>query len=100
MLYVAFLNRLYCVSGKYKMDGLTEAQERCLNIINNYIEENGCAPTRQELAEFLDEKSTNGVNQKLKQLETKMFIKIYPIGKKRNIVVLRGSERQLVLFKE
>lgn len=82
------------------MDGLTETQERCLNIINKYIEENGCAPTRQELAESLDEKSTNGVNQKLKQLEKKMFIKIRPIGKKRNIVLLRGSERQLVLFKE
>lgn len=82
------------------MDGLTEAQERCLNIIINYIEENGCAPTRQELADFLGEKSTNGVNQKLKQLEKKGFMRIHPTGKKRNITVLRGSERQLVLFEE
>ncbi len=80
------------------MDGLTEAQERCLNIINNYIEENGCAPTWNDLAELLGQKSTNGINQILEALRKKLYIKIEPPGRKRNIVILRRPHRQMGLF--
>ncbi len=82
------------------MDRLTESQERCLNIIIRFVEENSHAPTRRELAELLGQKSLNGVNQKLRQLEKKGFIRMYPARKKRNIVVLSKSRRQTTLFKE
>ena len=82
------------------MEDLTASQEQCLDIIIQFIAKNGHAPTRQELAEQLSQKSANGVNQKLRQLQDKGYIEIRPARKKRNIVVLRGSERQLVLFKE
>jgi len=82
------------------MEDLTESQEQCLDLIIQFITKNGCAPTRQELAEKLKQKSINGVNQKLKQLQDKGYIQIRPARKKRNIVVLRKSERQMVLFDE
>ena len=56
---------------------LTESQELCLNLIVYFIKENGHAPTRKELAELLKQKSLNGVNQKLRQLEKKGFIEDY-----------------------
>ena len=82
------------------MEDLTESQGQCLDIIVQFIAKNGCAPTRQELAEQLKQKSINGVNQKLKQLQEKNYIEIRPARKKRNIVVLQKSERQMVLFDE
>ena len=82
------------------MKGLTKPQEQCLDIIVQFIMKNGHAPTRQELTDRLKEKSVNGVNQKLTQLQHKGYIQIRPVRKKRNIIVLRKPEKQMVLFDE
>ena len=83
---------------KIGMDELTESQERCLLLIDRYIEEHGHSPTRQELSELLGQKSTNGVNQILEALQKKGYIKLEPPRRKRNIVILRRSHRQMELF--
>jgi len=80
------------------MDGLTPLQERCLGLIIRFIEEHGFSPTRKELAEISEEKSANGVNQRLVQLQKKGYIKLGPPRKKRNIVILKRPETQLELF--
>lgn len=80
------------------MDELTPLQARCLGHIIRFIEDNGFSPTRKELAEILEEKSTNGINQRLVQLQKKGYIKISSPRKKRNIVVLKRPETQLELF--
>lgn len=82
------------------MEELTELQERGLLLIDVYIKEHGQAPTRRELAELLGQKSTNGVNQMLQQLEKKRYIKLDPPRKKRNIKVIRKPQVQLNLFNE
>ncbi len=82
------------------MDGLTESQERCLLLIDRYIEKHGQSPTRQELSELLGQKSTNGVNQILEALQKKGYIKLDPPRKKRNIIVLKKSQRQMAFFDE
>jgi len=80
------------------MDDLTELQERGLLLIASYIKEHGQAPTRRELAELLGQKSTNGVNQILQQLQKKGYIKLQPPRRRRNIVILRRPHRQMDLF--
>lgn len=80
------------------MDELTELQERGLLLIDGYIKEHGQAPTRRELAELLGQKSTNGVNQILQQLQKKGYIKLQPPRRRRNIVILRRPHRQMDLF--
>ena len=80
------------------MDKLTESQNRCLLLIDHYIEERGHSPTRQELLELLGQKSTNGVNQILGSLQKKGYIKLDPPRRKRNIVILKQSHRQMDLF--
>ena len=77
---------------------LTEKQQRTFEVVDKYKKEKEIAPTRQELKELLNEKSVHGVNQKLRQLEKKGYIKIEPPGRKRNIVILRRSHRQMGLF--
>ena len=80
------------------MDELTEPQERCLLLIDRYIEEHRNSPTRQELSELLEQKSTNGVNQILEALRKKSYIKLEPPRWKRNIVILRRPHRQMGFF--
>jgi SOS-response transcriptional repressor LexA len=80
------------------MSELTEIQERCLKIIITFTQKNGKPPTRKELADLVGQKSTNGINQILSALNKKGYIKIDPPGKRRNIMVLRGNSKQLVLF--
>ena len=83
------------------MEELTELQERCLNIIDDFLNQNGGKPpTRRELMNLLHQKSINGVNQILTALEKKGFIKINPPKKKRNIFIIRRHNKQLVLFKD
>jgi SOS-response transcriptional repressor LexA len=79
---------------------LTEKQRRTFEVVDKYKKEKEIAPTRQELKELLNEKSVHGVNQKLRQLEKKGYIKIGPPGRKRNIVILRQLYRQMGLFDE
>lgn len=80
------------------MDGLTPLQERCLLLIRDHLQREGQAPTRRELAKLVGQKSTNGVNQILKALAKKRFIKFTPPERSRNIVLLRMPERQLALL--
>jgi len=77
---------------------LTEKQQRTFEALDQYIKENGIAPTRKELKELLNEKSVHRVNQKLRQLEKKGYIRIHPPGKKRNIVILKSPYNQMSLF--
>ena len=79
-------------------DELTEKQEGFFKVIDRYIKENGVSPTRQELAELTEEKSINGVNQKLEQIRAKGYVRIHPPRKKRNILILKQPYKQMVLF--
>jgi SOS-response transcriptional repressor LexA len=81
------------------MEELTELQERCLNIIDDFLNQNGGRPpTRRELMNLLKQKSINGVNQILKALERKGYIKLGPARQRRNIIVLKRPVKQLGLF--
>ena len=81
------------------MEELTELQERCLNIIDDFLNQNGGRPpTRRELMGLLHQKSINGVNQILRALQKKDYIKLGPARQRRNIVVLRRPVKQLGLF--
>ena len=81
------------------MDGLTAIQDDCLRAITRYIRKEGRAPTRRELVELTDQRSTNGVNQLLRALAKKGCIRIGPTGKARNIVVLHIPPKQLSLIR-
>lgn len=77
---------------------LTEKQQRTFDALDQYIKENEIAPTRKELKKLLNEKSVHGVNQKLRQLEKKGYIRIHPPEKKRNIIILKWPYNQMDLF--
>ena len=57
------------------MQGLTERQRQILEFITRRIEEQGYPPTIREIGEQMGIKSTNGVNDHLKALERKGFLK-------------------------
>jgi len=80
------------------MAELTELQEQGLFVINRYVKENRESPTRRELKELLGQKSMNGVNQILEQLQRKGYIRLEPPRKKRNIKVIRKPHKQMDLF--
>ena len=57
------------------MQGLTERQRQILEFITQRIEAQGYPPTIREIGEQMGIKSTNGVNDHLKALERKGFLK-------------------------
>ncbi len=57
------------------MQGLTDRQREILDFISKRIEEQGYPPTIREIGEFMGIRSTNGVNDHLKALERKGFLK-------------------------
>lgn len=57
------------------MQGLTDRQREILEFITRRIEEQGYPPTIREIGEFMGIRSTNGVNDHLKALERKGFLK-------------------------
>lgn len=57
------------------MQGLTDRQREILDFISRRIEEQGYPPTIREIGEFMGIRSTNGVNDHLKALERKGFLK-------------------------
>jgi len=57
------------------MQGLTERQRQILEFITKRIEEQGYPPTIREIGEQMGIKSTNGVNDHLKALERKGYLK-------------------------
>lgn len=57
------------------MQGLTERQRQILDFITKRIQEQGYPPTIREIGEEMGIKSTNGVNDHLKALERKGYLK-------------------------
>lgn len=57
------------------MQGLTQRQEQTLAFIRSSIEERGYPPTLREIGEHMGIKSTNGVNDHLRALERKGYLR-------------------------
>jgi repressor LexA len=57
------------------MQGLTKRQEQTLSFIRRSIEERGYPPTLREIGEHMGIKSTNGVNDHLRALERKGYLR-------------------------
>lgn len=57
------------------MQGLTKRQEQTLDYIRQSIEERGYPPTLREIGEFMGIRSTNGVNDHLRALERKGYLR-------------------------
>lgn len=57
------------------MQGLTKRQSQTLDFIRQSIEERGYPPTLREIGEFMGIRSTNGVNDHLRALERKGYLR-------------------------
>src|ERR1051325_6951758 len=57
------------------MQGLTQRQEQTLDFIRQSIEERGYPPTLREIGEYMGIRSTNGVNDHLRALERKGYLR-------------------------
>jgi len=57
------------------MQGLTKRQEETLDFIRKSIEERGYPPTLREIGESMGIRSTNGVNDHLRALERKGYLR-------------------------
>lgn len=57
------------------MQGLTKRQEQTLDFIRHSIEERGYPPTLREIGEHMGIRSTNGVNDHLRALERKGYLR-------------------------
>jgi repressor LexA len=57
------------------MQGLTGRQEQTLDFIRKSIEERGYPPTLREIGEYMGIRSTNGVNDPLRALERKGYLR-------------------------
>lgn len=57
------------------MQGLTKRQEQTLDFIRQSIEERGYPPTLREIGEYMGIRSTNGVNDHLRALERKGYLR-------------------------
>jgi repressor LexA len=57
------------------MQGLTKRQEQTLDFIRKSIEERGYPPTLREIGESMGIRSTNGVNDHLRALERKGYLR-------------------------
>jgi repressor LexA len=68
--------RVYgCSDSLAPMQGLTDRQREILKFITERIDEQGYPPTIREIGEFMGIRSTNGVNDHLKALERKGYLK-------------------------
>lgn len=57
------------------MQGLTKRQEQTLDYIRQSVVERGYPPTLREIGEFMGIRSTNGVNDHLRALERKGYLR-------------------------
>src|SRR6185503_5366140 len=57
------------------MQGLTKRQEQTLDFIRHSINERGYPPTLREIGEYMGIRSTNGVNDHLRALERKGYLR-------------------------
>jgi repressor LexA len=72
-------------------DSLTARQAEILELIRTYIAEEGCPPTRAEIANALGFRSANAAEDHLRALERKGAIEIIP-GSSRGIRLLNAEE--------
>jgi repressor LexA len=73
------------------IDTLTARQAEILELIRSYIDEEGCPPTRAEIAGTLGFRSPNAAEDHLRALERKGVIEIIP-GSSRGIRLLDEGE--------
>src|SRR6185503_16466122 len=57
------------------MQGLTKRQEQTLDFIRHSINERGYPPTLREIGEYMGIRSTNDVNDHLRALERKGYLR-------------------------
>src|SRR5689334_17801622 len=75
------------------MQGLTKRQEETLDFIRQSIEERGYPPTLREIGEYMGIRSTNGVNDHLRALERKGYLRREDM-KSRALRVVDVNDRQ------
>src|SRR5512146_1522591 len=74
------------------MQGLTKRQEQTLDYIRQSIEQRGYPPTLREIGEHMGIRSTNGVNDHLRALERKGYLRREDM-KSRALRVVDQTER-------
>lgn len=79
------------------MKELTARQQEVFEILKEYVENYGIAPTHVELAELIGVSSSKAAADHLKALEKKSVIKIYA-DKPRGIQILTANEDELPLI--
>src|SRR6185436_16182149 len=75
------------------MQGLTKRQAQTLDYIRQSIEERGYPPTLREIGEYMGIRSTNGVNDHLRALERKGYLRREDM-KSRALRVVDVNDRQ------
>ena len=79
-------------------DNLTKRQAEILDLIRSYVAEEGCPPTRAEIAQALGFRSPNAAEDHLRALERKGVIELVP-GSSRGIRLLEEiTKEQLESF--
>jgi len=73
------------------MQGLTARQEQTLDFIRQSIQERGYPPTLREIGEYMGIRSTNGVNDHLRALERKGYLRREDM-KSRALKLVSGME--------
>jgi repressor LexA len=76
------------------MQGLTKRQEQTLDYIRQSIEQRGYPPTLREIGEYMGIRSTNGVNDHLRALERKGYLRREDM-KSRALRVVDQTDRSL-----
>jgi repressor LexA len=79
------------------MKELTNRQSEVFEVLKQYVQEYGIAPTHVELAELIGVSSSKAAADHLKALEKKNVIKIYA-DKPRGIQILETNENELPLI--
>jgi len=79
------------------MKELTNRQSEVFDVLKQYVQEYGIAPTHVELAELIGVSSSKAAADHLKALEKKNVIKIYA-DKPRGIQILETNENELPLI--
>lgn len=74
------------------MQGLTKRQAQTLDYIRQSIEERGYPPTLREIGEYMGIRSTNGVNDHLRALERKGYLRREDMKSRALRVVSRSGE--------
>lgn len=75
------------------MQGLTHRQEQTLEFIRRSIEQRGYPPTLREIGQYMGIRSTNGVNDHLRALERKGYLRREDM-KSRALRLVDASEEQ------